>query len=80
MNIVFLVIKVIDFKYNFLLKKKQSAICKIDGILKNNSKIRLVAYNETADRCMKILKKGQYYFIQGQLSIEMALIDKIIDI
>ena len=78
MNIIFLTIKIIDFKFNFSLKKKQNSICNINGILIDNSKIKLIAYDEQADKCLRILEKGKNYIVEGKLNSNLTILLKSI--
>ena len=56
MNEVFTIVKIINFEYRFLLNNKNNAICKIDAILENESIIKLIAYDNLADRLLRKLK------------------------
>ena len=56
MNEVFEIVKVLNYKYRFLLNSKNNAICKIEGILLNGSIIKLIAYDNLADRLLRKLK------------------------
>lgn len=76
MNEVFAIVKIIDYKYSFSIKKKQNAICNIVAILKNKSIINLIAYNEMADKCLKIMKKENLYYIEGMINSNIDIIIK----
>ena len=56
MNEVFTIVKIINFEYRFLLNNKNNAICKIDAILENESIIKLIAYDNLADRLLRKLE------------------------
>ena len=56
MNEVFTIVKIINFEYRFLLNNKNNAICKVDAILENGSIIKLIAYDNLADRLLRKLK------------------------
>ena len=56
MNEVFTIVKIINFEYRFLLNNKNNAICKEDAILENGSIIKLIAYDNLADRLLRKLK------------------------
>lgn len=74
MNEVFLIVKVINFEYRFLLNKKNNAICKVDGILDNKSVIKLIAYDNIADRLLRKLKINDLYLFQGRLNSNMEVV------
>ena len=56
MNEVFTIVKIINFEYRFLLNNKNNATCKVDAILENGSIIKLIAYDNLADRLLRKLK------------------------
>ena len=74
MNEVFIIVKVINFEYRFLLNKKNNAICKVDGILDNKSVIKLIAYDNIADRLLRKLKINDLYLFQGRLNSNMEVV------
>ena len=74
MNEVFIIVKIINFEYRFLLNNKNNAICKVDGILKNGSIIKLIAYDNLADRLLRKLKINELYLFQGRLNSNMEII------
>ena len=74
MNEVFLIVKVINFEYRFLLNKKNNAICKVDGILDNKSVIKLIVYDNIADRLLRKLKINDLYLFQGRLNSNMEVV------
>ena len=74
MNEVFAIVKIINFEYRFLLNNKNNAICKVDGILKNGSIIKLIAYDNLADRLLRKLKINELYLFQGRLNSNMEII------
>lgn len=80
MNEVFIIVKIIKYKYRFLLNNKNNAICKIIGKLKNGSVINIIAYDKIADKCLRILKKGEIYFIEGKINSNMEVIIKNINL
>lgn len=80
MNEVFIIVKIIEYKYRFLLNNKNNAKCKIIGKLKNGSVINIIAYNKIADKCLRILKKGEIYFIEGKINSNMEVIIKNINL
>ena len=67
MNEVFIIVKVTNFEYRFLLNKKTNAICKIEGILLNGSIIKLIAYDNLADILLRKLKINEVYLFQGEV-------------
>ena len=74
MNEVFIMVKVINFKYRFLLNNKNNAICKIEGILLNGSIIKLIAYDNLADMLLRKLKINELYLFQGRLNSNMEVV------
>ena len=74
MNEVFTIVKIINFEYRFLLNNKNNAICKIDAILENGSIIKLIAYDNLADRLLRKLKINELYLFQGILNSNMEII------
>lgn len=73
MNEVFIIVKVINFEYRFLLNKKNNAICKIEGTLENGSTIKLIAYDNIADKLLRKLKINDLYLFQGKLNSNMGI-------
>ncbi len=76
MNEVFIMVKVKNFEYRFLLKKKNNAICKVEGILENSSTIKLMAYDNFADKLLRKLKINELYLFRGRLNSNMEVILK----
>ena len=74
MNEVLVFIKVKEIEHKFCMKKNRNAICKIKGILNNNSEIELIAYNKNADKCFKNMKKNKIYVVVGVLNTKMKII------
>lgn len=74
MNEVFTIVKIINFEYRFLLNNKNNAICKVDAILENGSIIKLIAYDNLADRLLRKLKIKELYLFQGVLNSNMEII------
>lgn len=72
MNICFLIGKIIsEIKFDFVISnKKTNKISRTEFYikLKNNSIIKIVAYNELADKCFKELEKGKTIIIQGRIN------------
>ena len=79
MNEVFVKVKIIKYKYTFLLNNKNNAICRIIGKLKNGSVIKILAYDKLADKCLRILKKGEIYLIEGKINSNMEVIIEILE-
>ena len=73
MNEVFIVVKVINFEYRFLLNNKNNAICKIKGILLNSSIIKLIAYDNLADKLLRKLRINELYLFQGRVNSNMEI-------
>ena len=74
MNEVFTIVKIINFEYRFLLNNKNNAICKVDAILENGSIIKVIAYDNLADRLLRKLKINELYLFQGVLNSNMEII------
>ena len=74
MNEVFTIVKIINFEYRFLLNNKNNKICKVDAILENGSIIKLIAYDNLADRLLRKLKINELYLFQGVLNSNMEII------
>ena len=74
MNEVFTIVKIINFEYRFLLNNKNNATCKVDAILENGSIIKLIAYDNLADRLLRKLKINEIYLFQGVLNSNMEII------
>ena len=74
MNKVFVIVEILEYRYGFLLNNKNNAICKIIGKLKNGSIINIIEYDKIADKCLRILKKGEIYFIEGKINSNMKII------
>lgn len=72
MNKCFLIGKIISkIKFDFVISnKKTNKISRTEFYikLKNNSIIKIVAYNELADKCFKELEKGKTIIIQGRIN------------
>ena len=76
MNEVFIIVKILEYKYGFLLNNKNSAVCKIIGKLENKSIIRLIAYDEMGDKCLRILEKEKIYMVEGRINSNMEIVIK----
>ena len=74
MNEVLAIVKIINFEYRFLLNNKNNAVCKIEGILLNGSIIKLIAYDNLADKLLRKLKINELYLFQGRLNSNMEII------
>ena len=73
MNEVFILVKIIEIKYNLIPKSKKNAICNIKGILVNKSVINLIAYNNIADKCYRKLKKDTVFLVEGRINQKMSI-------
>ena len=73
MNEVFIIVKVINFKYRFLLNKKNNAIGKVEGISENGSIIKLIAYDNLADKLLRKLRINELYLFQGRVNSNMEI-------
>ena len=74
MNKFFILLKILEYKYNFSINKKQNAICKIKCRLLNGSLINLQANNSQADKCLRIIQKEKTYMVYGYLNSNMEVI------
>ena len=74
MNKVFIIVKILEYRYGFLLNNKKSAICKIIGKLTNGSIINIIAYDYIADKCLRILKKEKIYMVEGRVNSNMEIV------
>ncbi len=74
MNRVYITVEILEIKYKFLPKDKKNAVCKIKGILNNNSEIEILAYDKMADKCYRKLEKNKIVVIEGVLNTEMKII------
>ena len=72
MNICFLVGKIIsEIKFDFVISnKKTNKISRIEFYIKvkNNSIIKVISYNELADKCFIELEKEEIIIIQGRIN------------
>ena len=72
MNICFLIGEIIsEIKFDFVISnKKINKISRIEFYikLKNNSIIKIIAYNELADKCFIELEKEKIIIIQGRIN------------
>lgn len=73
MNKVFILVKVIEIKYNLMPKSKKNAVCNIKGKLVNDSVINLIAYNNIADKCYRKLKKDTVLLVEGRINQKMEI-------
>ena len=74
MNEVFVIVKILEYRYGFLLNNKNSAICKIIGKLTNGSIINIIAYDNIADKCLRILEKEKIYVVEGRINSNMEIV------
>ena len=69
MNICFISGKIVsDIKFKFIINSKNNSVCYFNVQLSNKTIITCLAYNEMADFCYSILKKGNFIYIQGFLN------------
>ena len=72
MNICFLIGEIIsEIKFDFVISnKKINKISRIEFYikLKNNNIIKIIAYNELADKCFRELEKEEIIIIQGRIN------------
>ncbi len=72
MNKCFLIGKIISkIKFDFVISnKKTNKISRIEFYikLKNNNIIKIIAYNELADKCFRELEKEEIIIIQGRIN------------
>ena len=74
MNEVFIIIEILEYRYGFLLNNKNSAVCKIIGKLTNSSIINIIAYDNMADKCLRILEKEKIYMVEGRINSNMKIV------
>ena len=74
MNKVFIIVKILEYKYNFSNNKKQNAICTIKGRLLNGTLMKLKAVNSLADKCLRIIQKEKTYIVYGYINSNMEVI------
>ena len=80
MNICFLSGKIIhEIKFDFIinnksLKNKNISIFYFNIKIKNNSIIKIKAYNEEADYCYKNLNKNDVIFLEGIINNKYEII------
>ena len=81
MNICFFIGKIIsETKFDFIINSDNISILRFELEIEGKIKIQIKAYNEIADKCYKILKKGDTVFIYGKINkntIEINEIQKI---
>ena len=74
MNKVFVIVEILEYEYGFLLNNINSAICKIIGKLTNDSIINIIAYDNIADKCLRILEKEKIYMVEGRVNSNMEIV------
>ena len=74
MNEVFIIVEILEYRYGFLLNNKNSAVCKIIGKLTNSSEINIIAYDNIADKCLRILEKEKIYMVEGRINSNMEIV------
>ena len=76
MNEVFVIVKILEYRYSFLLNNKNNAVCKIIGKLTNSSIINIIAYDNISDMCLRILEKEKIYIVEGRINSNMKIVIK----
>lgn len=68
MNLCFIRGKIIsDIQFEFMLEKDKYSIAIMYVELENKAKVRVIGYNEIADKCYKKLKINDIIWIEGYL-------------
>lgn len=68
MNICFVKGKIVnEVQFEFMLEKNKNAIIIFYIQLENDTLVRVIGYNEIADKCYQNLKKGDIVWIEGSL-------------
>ncbi len=75
MNLCMLIGKIIsDVEFEFIVNSKDISIAQFDIKLKNNSIVKVKAYNEIADWCYRELTKSDVISILGKINSNMEVV------
>ena len=80
MNLCFIRGKIIsDIQFEFMLEKDKYSIAIMYVELENKAKVRVIGYNEIADKCYQKLEKSDNIWIEGYLEnlSEVQIVIKI---
>lgn len=78
MNIVFICGKIVsNIEFKFMIDKKHISIVTFSVELSNKSIVRVMAYDEMADKCYKELEKGNKVAITGKLESKGVLLSDL---
>ena len=80
MNLCFIRGKIIsDIQFEFMLEKDKYSIAIMYVELENKAKVRVIGYNEIADKCYQKLKINDVIWIEGYLEnlSEVQIVIKI---
>ena len=77
MNLIYIMGKIIsEIKFEFIINNKNKSIAIFEVELLNKSIIRIKAYNENADYCLRNLEKYNNIIIEGKLNSNLEIILK----
>lgn len=81
MNICFIKGKIItEPEYKFTFIRNADAVIMFEIELENKSKIKVIGYNEIADKCYKELEKEDTIWIEGRIEEKHIVIKELIKI
>ena len=78
MNICFIKGKIItgpEYKFTFI--RNADAVITFEIELYNKSKIKVIGYNEIADKCYKKLKKEDIIWLEGRMEEKQIVIKEL---
>lgn len=80
MNICVVIGKIVDkVEYKFILNSKNNSFANMKIKLANNSVIKVIAYNQTADYCYRNLNINDIVFVHGRVQTGLEILaEKII--
>ena len=79
MNICFIKGKIItEPEYRFTFRTKANALVKFEIELENKSKIKVIGYNEIADKCYKELENEDTIWIEGRIEEKQIVIKELV--
>ena len=78
MNICFIKGKIItELEYKFTFIRNADAVITFEIELDNKSKIKVIGYNEIADKCYKKLKKEDIIWLEGKMEEKQIVIKEL---
>ena len=79
MNICFIKGKIItEPEYKFTFIRNADAVIMFEIELENKSKIKVIGYNEIADKCYKELEKEDIIWIEGRIEEKQIVIKELV--